>query len=432
MTCTAEVEHLDNEANYDVQTQVFDKQRDWDNYQRLLKMLPVVLVVSLVMVANAFILDDTIAMKAIMTGFTAMVALELTAVRLWLPQEIGCLGVRHRLLVDVWCVTLLLWGTSVLGYAPNAPISYFDFVISVLVVGVACLIPWRKLVLFYLGTILYLLVGTPFLLRVEGSPVLMIVSLILFIAFGLFLGRQNYEQAVEHHRLVSELCVHQSHLHGLVLEGVKSLRSAEARISGEAVTVLAAVLEQYDSYTKGHSENVARTAEAIGRRLGYSPTAQKELYWAGMLHDIGKTRISSQILNKLGPLSPEEYGLIREHPRSGFEMISVSSALRPLGETILYHHERWDGTGYPEGLAGDEIPAGAQIMALADSWDAMRSRRSYREPLSLQQSRAELQRCRGTQFSPRLVDLFLTMPQSRQTPVVHDPNDDCLRAAQGT
>ena len=133
-----------------------------------------------------------------------------------------------------------------------------------------------------------------------------------------------------------------------------------------------------------------------------------------MIHDIGKSRVPKYILNKPGRLTPEEFDKIRQHPLYGYDMINESEALRPLADIVLCHHERYDGSGYPNHLSGDQIPLAAQILALADAWDAMLSRRVYRESLSVEYARAELVRCSGKQFAPFLVNSFLAMVEETE------------------
>jgi PAS domain S-box-containing protein len=132
-----------------------------------------------------------------------------------------------------------------------------------------------------------------------------------------------------------------------------------------------------------------------------------DTYWAGMVHDIGKLLVPVNILNKKGRLSEEEYQLIKKHPVWGSQALADSAVLKHISKYILYHHERWDGRGYPEGIKSDEIPLVSQIIAVADAWDAMRSERSYRNPLTKKEALAEIKNNKGIQFSPEVADKFL-------------------------
>lgn len=172
----------------------------------------------------------------------------------------------------------------------------------------------------------------------------------------------------------------------------------------EVLTGLVAAVEAKDPYTKGHSEKVARLATEIGERLGLSPERLRVIYQAGLLHDIGKIGIADEILNKTGPLTPTEFALVKGHPARSEEMIGKIPSLRPTLLAIRWHHERLDGSGYPDGIAGDEIPLDARIMAVADVYDAMVSGRSYRPALGEATALAFLQDHAGRLFDPRCVE----------------------------
>ncbi len=166
-------------------------------------------------------------------------------------------------------------------------------------------------------------------------------------------------------------------------------------------------LEIHDDYTKGHSEEVAYYCMKMGKALNLSDKNLEDLYWAAIMHDIGKIIIPVEVLNKKERLSESEYELIKGHSRKGYEILSESKTLKNISDYILYHHERWDGNGYPDGLAKDEIPILSQIVAVADSWHAMTSDRPYKKALSVEEGLKELIRNKGTQFSPKIVDLFI-------------------------
>ncbi|MFQ5794321.1 MAG: HD-GYP domain-containing protein [Candidatus Bipolaricaulia bacterium] len=176
-------------------------------------------------------------------------------------------------------------------------------------------------------------------------------------------------------------------------------------------------LEAKDEYTKGHSERVAFYAVRLAQVLDLPPQKIAEIMRAGYLHDIGKIAIDDTILRKPGKLSQHELDLIREHPERGARMVS---SLRFLGETvdiIRYHQEKYDGTGYPERLKATQIPMGARILRIADTYDAMTSNRPYRPALGDSQALAELQRCAGTDFDPQLVKPFVTMINANHKPL---------------
>jgi putative nucleotidyltransferase with HDIG domain len=175
------------------------------------------------------------------------------------------------------------------------------------------------------------------------------------------------------------------------------------------LTTLSRAIEARDPYTQGHSARVTAIAEAIARRLGWDGERLELLQLGGPLHDIGKLGVSEEVLAKPGPLEEQELAQIREHPKLGARILLRVAALRGALPYVLYHHERWDGGGYPTGRAGEEIPLEARVLAVADAFDAMTSDRPYRPALDRDQALAEVARCAGTQFDPDIVSIFLEL-----------------------
>jgi HD-GYP domain-containing protein (c-di-GMP phosphodiesterase class II) len=175
------------------------------------------------------------------------------------------------------------------------------------------------------------------------------------------------------------------------------------------LSVLSRAIEARDAYTRGHSARVTAIAEAIARRLEWDQGRLDILQIGGPLHDIGKLAISDEVLAKPGRLDEQELAQIREHPRLGARLLLRLAAFRGALPYVLYHHERWDGTGYPTGRAGEEIPVEARVLAVADAFDAMTSDRPYRPALSHDAAVAEVERCSGSQFDPAIVDIFLEL-----------------------
>ncbi len=170
---------------------------------------------------------------------------------------------------------------------------------------------------------------------------------------------------------------------------------------------LSQAIEARDPYTRGHSGRVAELAVVVARRLGWKDSRFNALRLGGLLHDVGKLNLDGSILRKAGPLSEREYGEIRRHPLAGARLIRGFEALRPALPYILFHHERWDGSGYPSGRSREQIPMGARIIAVADAFDAMISFRPYRAPLTRRRALAEIADGAGTQFDPVVVRAFL-------------------------
>lgn len=177
----------------------------------------------------------------------------------------------------------------------------------------------------------------------------------------------------------------------------------------QTVTALSEAVDAKDRYTSGHSKRVAEYARMIAVRMGKSKEEQEEIYRAGLLHDVGKIRIPVEIINKAGRLTDQEFNIIKVHPVTGYHILRGISGNRPIAIAAKYHHERYDGKGYPNGLEGDKIPETARILGVADSYDAMTSNRSYRQALPQAVVRSEIEKGRGTQFDPEIADIMLQM-----------------------
>ena len=177
----------------------------------------------------------------------------------------------------------------------------------------------------------------------------------------------------------------------------------------QMVTALAGTVDAKDPYTNGHSQRVAIYAREIARRMNKSKEFQREIYFMGMLHDIGKIGVPDTIINKTGKLTPEEFSAIKAHPVIGSEVLKKITEMPNLYVGARWHHERYDGSGYPDGLRGDEIPFEARVIAVADAYDAMTSNRSYRSSLSQENVRLELKRAKRTQLDPYIVNIILEM-----------------------
>ncbi len=181
------------------------------------------------------------------------------------------------------------------------------------------------------------------------------------------------------------------------------------KLSLNSILTIANTIDAKDAYTSGHSVRVAKCSKEIAKRLGWSEEEVRNIYNIGLLHDIGKIGVPDSILNKPSRLSDEEFVQIKKHPVIGGEILKNIRMIPGVADGALYHHERYDGKGYPFGLAGEEIPYCARIIAIADAYDAMTSNRIYRAKLPNQRVIAEFERCSGTQFDPHLAHVFVGM-----------------------
>jgi diguanylate cyclase (GGDEF)-like protein/putative nucleotidyltransferase with HDIG domain len=173
---------------------------------------------------------------------------------------------------------------------------------------------------------------------------------------------------------------------------------------------LASTVDARDHYTFGHSKTVSKYAADLARAVGYDKEGIRRIRAASLLHDIGKLNLPDSILTKRGPLTDEEWETIKHHPELALNILKYVVGLRDCIDAILYHHERYDGQGYPKGLKGKDIPLDARIMTIADAYDAMKSERNYKERrMTEEEAQAELEKCAGTQFDPELVEAFLKL-----------------------
>ena len=204
--------------------------------------------------------------------------------------------------------------------------------------------------------------------------------------------------SIEHARLYEELKTSNS-----------DLRTANASLQENfraTVVGFARALEESDRYTRGHSERVSQYAELIGRKLTLNDKNIELLVWAALMHDIGKIGIRNEKLNKPGKLTPEELAMFRTHPAKGKRILEPIPFMADLIPGALCHHEAWDGNGYPGALMGENIPLIGRIVAIADSYDAMTSDRSYRKAMPHDIAMSEIDRCSGSQYDERLVEVF--------------------------
>jgi putative nucleotidyltransferase with HDIG domain len=173
------------------------------------------------------------------------------------------------------------------------------------------------------------------------------------------------------------------------------------------LTALSAAVEERDPFARGHASRVAVLSHSLARRVRFDRARTSRLRTGAVLHDIGKLAVPREVLLKNGPLDDVEFAQIQRHPTAGARMLKAVGAAFQALPCVLFHHERWDGGGYPSGRCGNEIPLEARILAVADSFDAMTSIRPYRDARPAVDALEELERCAGTQFDPQLVEAFV-------------------------
>jgi putative nucleotidyltransferase with HDIG domain len=197
-----------------------------------------------------------------------------------------------------------------------------------------------------------------------------------------------------------------------LMGSLEESRQARERSYVEAVGAVVTAADARDQETTGHSFRVALYAVTLAKAMGFQGDDLKAIEWGALLHDVGKMVVPDHILRKVGPLTEDEWLIMRQHPGWGYDMLAEVRFLQVASLDIIYsHHERWDGLGYPRGLAGEEIPIGARIFAVVDTYDAMTSDRPYRRARSHQQAMAELEQVAGAQLDPHVVTAFRRLPE---------------------
>jgi putative nucleotidyltransferase with HDIG domain len=184
------------------------------------------------------------------------------------------------------------------------------------------------------------------------------------------------------------------------------------------VTSLAFAIDAKDHYTQGHSQKVSAYAALIAEALDLSDLEVEEIRLGGVLHDIGKVAIPENILNKNGPLNPDEWETMKSHVTFGAKILDPLTPLARIREMVLHHHEFFDGSGYPQAISGEEIPLGARIIAVADAYDTITSDRTYKKARAAAEALAELQRCANAQFDAKIVEAFVRAMRKLPSPII--------------
>ncbi len=195
-----------------------------------------------------------------------------------------------------------------------------------------------------------------------------------------------------------------------VLRDVTERREAESALERaylDTVLALSRMMDARDAYTGTHSQNLSVWARAVAERLGCSPDEIRTIHWAALLHDIGKTGVPDEILRKPGPLNVGEWTAMKRHPEIGAAIVAPIKQFKGVSEIIRAHHEKFDGSGYPNALAGQAIPLGGRILAVVDAYGAMTDERTYRPARSQAEAVEELRVCAGSDFDPEIVEIFL-------------------------
>lgn len=296
------------------------------------------------------------------------------------------------------------WGKALSGYAPI--ITKDGRAVAVLGVDMLAediyqaqqTIFWRTFFVLIFGVLLSFLLGMLFSRKITG-PIKELAEGMKHISRG----DLSYKVKVKSVQEVKELAGSLNKM----ADDLDELQRKNHNYFYNVIQSLVRIVEAKDSYTKGHSERVAQYAGVIARCMGFPRDTVKFIEETGMLHDVGKLGIQDSILNKKEPLTEDEWEVIRQHPIVGEDILRPVSLSNEILSIVRAHHERYDGNGYPDKLRGNEINIFAQILSVADSYDAMTSTRAYRFPLNKAEAIKELKANRGAQFNPKIVDTFI-------------------------
>ena len=251
----------------------------------------------------------------------------------------------------------------------------------------------------------------------------LLFSVVLLIRFRKSFGKREFLTALAAYiAIISTIILQLVERRGLLLNylgavigsyifymGIEIPDHRNLKKSMEVVQTLAEAIDAKDTYTNGHSGRVAEYSREIAKRAGYSESRQRDIYMMGLLHDVGKIGVPDQVINKPGRLDEAEFQKIKTHPALGAKILDTVKDMPQLVTGARWHHERYDGRGYPDGLKGDAIPEEARIIAVADAYDAMTSNRSYRKGMAQQDVREQIARGMGSQFDPRFAEIMLAM-----------------------
>jgi HAMP domain-containing protein len=298
------------------------------------------------------------------------------------------------------------WGAVLSGYAPilnsqGAPVAVLGVdMLAEDVYAVQRSVNLRVMFLFGLGILLSFLIGAVLSRRITG-PVHELAEATRRVSRG----DLDHEVRVRGNDEIAELAISFNQM----ADQLKHERKKNQEYFYSVIQTLVRVVEAKDEYTMGHSERVSGYSVGIARRMGFPADLVDVIRQIALIHDIGKLRISDNILNKKERLTSDEWEAIRRHPEGGEEILRPVSLDPSILTIVRGHHERFDGKGYPDGLAGDRINALSQILSVADAYDAMTSTRAYRQALSKEVAIDELKKNRGTQFNPIVVDAFISL-----------------------
>ncbi len=389
---------------------LFQKELHALNYNRAETSSYLLFSLSLIMLITAYETSDSeiiIRINLYFFLFTALAVVLFLILRYFLNSSDSRFS---TVMIYIIPSAAVIWGTTLISYVPARVETVGIYSIVILAISSLLFLRWYINLSFYLlsfSFIIYNLFVRENIFLPSG-----IIMLFFLIITAWIISRMLYYINMQHFVANTTLREQKNAFQSEVLRKSKQLNEYEKKMTKDIIFAITNLLDIYDVYTRNHLENVAVLSKLIAEKMKLSNQEIKDAYWAGMVHDIGKLLIPLEILNKKGKLTSNEFDYVKKHPIWGSEALKNSRSLKNIAKYVLYHHEKWDGTGYPENLKGNQIPLISQIISVADAWDTMCSSRAYRDSLGERIAVKELKDNRGTQFAPQIVDVFLTMVEN--------------------
>ncbi len=378
------------------------------NYERAFFLARLSFVSGIILLAYAFLIDDVIEVKAGFLVFSFVNGIFWLAT-LNRPKAVRGIHVSYeRFVICGELILLPIWSMLMASTSRSTMAAAFYITIGILVVAVFFVVKWQTLAMLYTAAfVVYLVAGQWNAYRLMDLS--SIVPPFLFVVISFNVSRISHRRFIESFDIRQVLRQRNVELETLLEAKAAELKDSERHVAYDIIKTLIKILEYYDEYTKGHSEHVANLSRSIAIEMGMDIEAQEEIYLCGLVHDIGKLNVPHEILNKPAHLSNEEKKVMKHHSNMSYNLLADSKSLQRIAYIVQYHHEHWDGNGYPLGVKHDKIPLESQIIMVADAWDAMRSTRVYRKAMSLDSAIEQLKVNSGTQFSPDVVDALLRL-----------------------
>ncbi len=384
----------------------FIQEIESSNYTRGKIVAIVLVIISIAMYLVAVLIGDIAFIKRVNLLLVLLSVINMVLFSIHSPKK-NILTTYHRVIIYYEILIVIAWGSVLMAFVPNRYELFGTYSIVILTISSLFFLRWQINLMFLSLSILCII---PISFNYLLDPILpKLIIMISSVIASWIISRLLYIKEMQNFVVEKLLEQQRNNFKQEVIEQTKQFARYEERNIKEIITAFIKLLDIHEPCTNGHSLKVASFAEKIAFELSLSLEEIQEAYWSGMVHDIGKLLIPTEILNKEGTLEDDEYNLIKQHPIWGFKALSSVQPLNKIAVNILHHHERWDGKGYPHGLKNDEIPYISQILTVADAWDAMTSDRSYRTALSKEDALEELEGCKDTYFSPVVTDVFINM-----------------------